>query len=78
MISKENAKQKYARIIDSEPQVSLIINELIDEHEQEICMNCKFDWCGCSIQDSIWAFHKSENSAPINLDNFGCTQFKCK
>lgn len=73
MISKEDAKQKYANIINSDPLAVTIINELIEEYEQALCINCKFDLSGCSVQDSL--FHFTPNAS---LADFGCNKFQCK
>ena len=39
--------------------------------EFEICNNCKFDYCGCSVQDSIL-----QVDPEATFDTFGCHSFK--
>ena len=40
-----------------------------------LCDNCKSDYCGCSIQDSILQIDPK-----ASFENFGCNKFepKCK
>lgn len=37
------------------------------------CNLCSFDYCGCSIQDSILQVDPT-----ATFDTFGCSNFKCK
>lgn len=73
MISKEEAKQKYANIINSDPLAALIINELIEEYEQQVCENCKYD-------DEGYVVCKASIPRPAlySLKQFGCNKFQCK
>lgn len=81
MISKEEAKQKYANIINSNPLAVTIINELIEEYEQQVCENCRF----YSVQSIV---NPASISIACNLikglepgletNQFGCNKFQCK
>lgn len=50
-----------------------IIDEIFDSFEQRVCKNCTFDYCGCSVQDSLL-----QVTPEANLDNFGCVSFERK
>ena len=54
-----------------------IIDKIFDEHEELIkpksCDDCMFDYCGCSVQDSIL---RADNTA--TFETFCCNSFKKK
>ena len=59
----------------SKDRINLCL-EYINELESRTCKNCKHDYCGCSVQDSIF-FVDTANCRPnSNLDNFGCNQWE--
>ena len=53
------------------------IDKIFDEHEELIkpksCDDCMFDYCGCSVQDSIL---RADNTA--TFETFCCNRFKQK
>jgi len=53
--------------------VIAILNSVWDAVEARTCGECKHDYCGCSIQDSLLHFTPS-----ADLDTFGCNKFKPK
>ena len=84
MITRETAKQSIIHDKASEyshdsfvaniDQVAYLIDAVYDSFEQRICNNCYFNYCGCSIQDSILIC-----DAWATFDTFGCNKFEpCK
>jgi len=55
-----------------------IIHLIYDDFESRICMNCKYDFCGCSIQDMIMNFTDKHNLEQIDFSDFGCNRFERK
>jgi len=49
------------------------IDIVYDDFESRVCKSCKYDYCGCSVQDSLLHFTPS-----ADLDTFGCNKFKPK
>lgn len=47
--------------------------EELEELENRSCENCKYDWCGCSVQDSILIV---DNDAKFDL--FCCNKWEAK
>ena len=45
----------------------------LEELENRSCENCKYDWCGCSVQDSILIV---DNDAKFDL--FCCNKWEAK
>jgi hypothetical protein len=45
----------------------------LEDLQNRSCDNCRYDYCGCSIQDSIL---KIEPDA--NFDNFSCNKWESK
>ena len=41
--------------------------------QSRVCNNCRFDYCGCSVQDSILQVDPS-----ATFDTFCCNKFQCK
>jgi hypothetical protein len=42
--------------------------------EKQLCDSCRYDYCGCSVQDSILQIDPK-----ANFKTFGCNSFKpCK
>ena len=41
--------------------------------QPRLCDNCRFDYCGCSIQDNILQIEPE-----ASFETFGCTEFKPK
>ena len=84
MLTREIAKQSIVHDRVSEyshdsfvaniGQVESIIDTIYDSFEQRTCNNCSFDYCGCSIQDSILQCDPN-----ATFDTFGCNSFEpCK
>ena len=84
MITRETAKQSIVHDKASEyshdsfvaniAQVASLIDTVYDSFEQHICNNCTFDYCGCSVQDSILRCDPN-----ATFDTFGCSSFQpCK
>ena len=45
-----------------------------DSFEQQICDNCRYDYCGCSVQDLIL-----QVDPEATFTTFGCNRFEsCK
>jgi len=55
-----------------------VINEIFDDLESRTCKNCKYNFCGCSIQDMILEFKDKYGIEPLNFDDFGCNRFEKK
>lgn len=50
------------------------VDRIYDDFEQQICNNCKHDYCGCSVQDSIL-----QVDPEAIFTTFGCNGFEsCK
>ena len=49
------------------------INELEEVMKPKTCEGCAFDYCGCSVQDSIL---RADNTA--TFETFCCNRFKQK
>ena len=81
MLTRETAKQQirhdeysHGSIVASIPQVESVIDSIYDSFEQRLCNNCTFDYCGCSVQDSILQVDLN-----ATFDTFGCNSFEpCK
>lgn len=84
MITRETAKQSIIHDKASEyspdsfvaniDQVAYLIDAVYDSFEQCACNNCTFDYCGCSVQDSILRCDPN-----ATFDTFGCNSFEqCK
>ena len=83
MITRETAKQQiqydesseypYGSIVANIPQVESVIDSIYDSFEQRLCNNCTFDYCGCSVQDSILQIDPN-----ATFDTFGCNSFESK
>lgn len=58
----------------SNTTVLKLLDKINEDLQSRVCKNCRFDYCGCSVQDSII------NTAEIlpNLDYFGCKSFERK
>ena len=58
-------------------KINNFIDKIFDEHEELIkpksCDDCMFDYCGCSVQDSIL---RADNTA--TFETFCCNSFKKK
>ena len=54
-------------------QVEAVIDVIYDSFEQRLCDNCTFDYCGCSIQDTIL-----EVDPEATFTTFGCNGFAPK
>ena len=50
-----------------------LIDAIYDSFEQQLCNNCIFDYCGCSVQDSILQIEPT-----ATFDTFGCNSFESK
>ena len=48
-----------------------LLNRIYDEQEEQICPNCSFDHCGCSVQDSIL-----QVDPEATFHTFGCNSFE--
>ena len=53
--------------------VDLVVLEINQALSKRVCDNCKFDYCGCSVQDSIL---RADPEATFTT--FGCNSFTCK
>lgn len=84
MITRETAKQQirhdesseytHGDIVANIPQVESIIDSIYNSFEQRLCDNCTFDYCGCSVQDSILQVNPN-----ATFTTFGCNSFEpCK
>lgn len=50
------------------------VDRIYDTFEQQICDNCRHDYCGCSVQDSILQIDPE-----ATFTTFGCNSFEsCK
>jgi hypothetical protein len=52
--------------------VDNLIHKIYDDFENRTCSTCKFDNCGCSVQDSIY---RAEQDI-VDLSNFGCIKWE--
>lgn len=56
------------------PKMLRLFGKVFDSFEQQICGNCKHDYCGCSVQDSILQIDPE-----ATFTTFGCNSFEpCK
>lgn len=65
---------EYGKSIGIEPSTwgeRCVMVDTILAMQPKFCGECQFDYCGCSVQDSIL---KVEPDAKFN--KFGCTHFK--
>ena len=53
--------------------VDLALSEINQALSKQVCDNCKFDYCGCSVQDSILRVDPE-----ATFTTFGCNSFTCK
>ena len=49
------------------------LHEINQALSKQVCDNCKHDYCGCSVQDSILRADPEATFA-----TFGCNSFTCK
>ena len=81
MITKDDLPHSYnlAQCYEStsgRPGAKLLNASLCEINQvlsKQICDNCKFDYCGCSVQDSIL---RADTEATFTT--FGCNSFTCK
>ena len=83
MITRDIAKKLIAphqiieytenTLVANIPQVEFILDLIYDSFEQRLCDNCNFDYCGCSIQDSILQIEPE-----ATFTTFGCNSFEPK
>lgn len=66
-------KYSYDSFVANIPQVASLIDAIYDSVEQRLCDNCTFDFCGCSVQDSILQIEPN-----ATFDTFGCNSFESK
>ena len=52
------------------------VEAAIKYFENRICETCKFDGCGCSVQDDIWRLADLDDRDLPDLDNFGCNKWE--
>ncbi len=75
MITREAARN-YGRQMGLHPrdydEESIMIDTIIAMKSQ-FCDNCTFDYCGCSVQDSILQVDPN-----ATFDTFGCNSFEPK
>ena len=55
------------------PKMLRLFNKVFDNFELRICDNCKHDYCGCSVQDSIL-----QANPEATFTTFGCNSFTSK
>jgi hypothetical protein len=75
MIRKEALEKLwYLPSINMQEKIIIdkLLNEIYNDFESRTCSNCKFDDCGCSVQDSI----NRVEEEPIDFSNFGCIKFQ--
>lgn len=68
-----NSEYTQDSIVANIPQVESVIDAIYDSLEQSVCDNCIFDFCGCSIQDSILQIDQE-----ATFNTFGCNSFESK
>lgn len=80
MITRETAKQLAEKFYTPKSTYAMkmhwkdkFINAIYDSFEQRLCDNCNFDYCGCSIQDSIL-----QVDPEATFTTFGCNSFEPK
>ena len=81
MITKDDLPNSYdlAQCYEStsgRPVAKLLdasVYEINQALSKQVCNNCKFDYCGCSVQDSIL---RADPEATFTT--FGCNSFTCK
>lgn len=75
MITREAARN-HGRQMGLHPrdygEESIMIDTIIAMKSQ-FCDNCIFDYCGCSVQDSILQIDPN-----ATFDTFGCNSFESK
>ena len=67
---------EYGKILGIKPSTygeQCVMVDTILALQSRVCNNCQFDYCGCSIQDSILQVDPT-----ATFDTFGCNNFKCK
>ena len=69
---------EYGSLIGIKPESwskqIVMINTILAIKQFEICNNCKFNFCGCSVQDSIL-----QVDPEATFKTFGCHSFEiCK
>ena len=81
MITKDDLPHSYdlAQCYEStsgSPGAKLLNASLCEINQvlsKQVCDNCKFDYCGCSVQDSILRVDPE-----ATFTTFGCNSFTCK
>lgn len=80
MITRETAKQLAEEFYTPKSTYAMkmrwkdkFIDAIYDSFEQRLCDNCSFDYCGCSIQDSILQIEPE-----ATFTTFGCNSFEPK
>lgn len=53
--------------------IQTVVSNLIKEQKPKFCTTCIFDYCGCSVQDSILRCNES-----ADFDTFGCINHTLK
>ena len=72
---------EYGSLIGIKPESwskqIVMINTILAIKQFEICNNCKFNFCGCSVQDSI--LQVDPEATFETFETFGCNSFEiCK
>jgi len=84
-MTREEVKEKMfyeLRFIKTRPQeyknIIKVIDVIFDDFESRVCKNCKYDWCGCDVQNAIFRISELNDMEMPNLDDFGCNKFERK
>lgn len=74
LIRTDEAREySHDSIVANVAQVESVIDTIYSSFEQRLCDNCSFDYCGCSIQDSILQIEPE-----ATFTTFGCNSFEPK
>jgi len=59
-------------------KVDELIDRIYNDFENRVCRNCKYDFCGCAIQDIILNYEDEHGLELSNFNDFGCIKFERK
>jgi hypothetical protein len=72
-MTREQALKKLQNNKSSILELEFFINKIYDDFENKSCDNCKYDFCGCDIQDSLIRSHNDDN-----FSDFCCNKWESK